>query len=932
MDFKQVDKKYRPIPFWSWNERLSTEMTREQVRLMNDAGIGGYFMHARGGLLTEYMGEEWFDNVHAACDEGGKLGMHSWAYDENGWPSGFGGGKVNGLGVEYQQKSLHAKPYAQGDEGLENTIAVIDGRTYYYSVNEFYVDVLDPKVIAEFIKVIYEEYKTECKDSFEGFFTDEPQILRGSGFPWSFILEEEFTKRYGYSLIGSIDRLFVEKDDSYKVRVDYWQLVTELFSSSFFKQIYDWCEENGYKLTGHLVMEESLLSQLICNGSCMAHYEYFHIPGMDWLARPVFPCLTPMQVSSAAAQTGKKQILSETFALAGHNVSHNELKRIYEWQMVHGINLLCTHLEGYSLRGIRKRDYPPAMYYQQPWWDDMHLFFDAMSRIGMLLAEGEICADTLLLHPQTTAWKLYNGAEYGYLPGAFSGVLNTEARSEINRYHDLLLRDMRTLEDKHVGYHLGDETVIARHGRIEGKEFVVGNMRYTTLVIPENLGFLPFTEQLISEFRAAGGRIVSATEVAADPIMPTNRLSYTKRSFPDFKMHYIVNTDDSTVTSTVNVQGQLLVPHTGELVPFGGSHTFAPYESIVVIEGLSEGEKTAPVSRKTEKLDLGGIWQVKNSTYNSLTLDKCDYSFDGELVEENGYVLNILPRINELEREVRLEQTYRFTIDAEPPKELLLATETPDLFEITLNGQPINKTDKGFFRDSAFRLLDISYAAKRGENLLVLRSSIKQTDGCYEHISKSWAFESMKNCLSYDVEIEPVYIVGDFDLALPERIEELDKDAYRIFEQPVIVEKHKSVDISRLDFDGYSQFSGTLTLEKTVNVTDTKKHVTLVGRGMNSLRIAVNGVEVATKLYAPYDVDITDYLKVGENTLTLTILNNLRNMMGPHHLKIGESYSVVPGSFYKESNVFNHPHGANASCHDVLDGWDDNYCFVHFGI
>ena len=113
MDFKQVDKKYRPIPFWSWNERLSTEMTREQVRLMNDAGIGGYFMHARGGLLTEYMGEEWFDNVHAACDEGGKLGMHSWAYDENGWPSGFGGGKVNGLGVEYQQKSLHAKPYAQ---------------------------------------------------------------------------------------------------------------------------------------------------------------------------------------------------------------------------------------------------------------------------------------------------------------------------------------------------------------------------------------------------------------------------------------------------------------------------------------------------------------------------------------------------------------------------------------------------------------------------------------------------------------------------------------------------------------------------------------------------------------------------------------------------------------------------------------------------
>ena len=27
--------------------------------------IGGYFMHARGGLQTEYMGEEWFDNIAA---------------------------------------------------------------------------------------------------------------------------------------------------------------------------------------------------------------------------------------------------------------------------------------------------------------------------------------------------------------------------------------------------------------------------------------------------------------------------------------------------------------------------------------------------------------------------------------------------------------------------------------------------------------------------------------------------------------------------------------------------------------------------------------------------------------------------------------------------------------------------------------------------
>jgi len=409
MDFKNVDKKYRPIPFWSWNEKLDVEETKRQIGIMDEAGIGGYFMHARGGLMTEYMGEKWFDNVKASIEEGGKRGMHSWAYDENGWPSGFGGGKVNGLGVEYQQKSLHAEPLTDENEEADNTLLVKDGTRYFYRVNEFYVDTLDAKVIKKFIDEIYAKYYERFGSTFDGFFTDEPQILRGDGYPWSFILEENFNKRYGYSLIENLDMLFVDKDGCEQVRIDYWQLVTDLFSEAFFKQIYDYCDTHGYKLTGHLVLEEDLMSQTVSNGACMPHYEYFHIPGMDWLGRPVTECLTPMQLSSASAQLGKKQILTETYAASGHNVSHNELKRILEWQMVHGVNLLCTHLEGYSLRGIRKRDYPPAMYYQQPWWSDMKIFFDAMSRIGMLICEGDVSVDTLLIHPQTTAWVTYNG-------------------------------------------------------------------------------------------------------------------------------------------------------------------------------------------------------------------------------------------------------------------------------------------------------------------------------------------------------------------------------------------------------------------------------------------------------------------------------------------------------------------------------------------
>ena len=58
MDFKNVGIKYRPIPFWSWNEKLETEETQAQIGQMKEAGLGGFFMHARGGLETEYLSRE----------------------------------------------------------------------------------------------------------------------------------------------------------------------------------------------------------------------------------------------------------------------------------------------------------------------------------------------------------------------------------------------------------------------------------------------------------------------------------------------------------------------------------------------------------------------------------------------------------------------------------------------------------------------------------------------------------------------------------------------------------------------------------------------------------------------------------------------------------------------------------------------------------
>ena len=82
------------IPFWSWNDKLEEGELRRQINNMKKLNMNGFFMHARGGLETEYMSDEWYAAINVCIDEARKLGMEAWAYDENGWPSGFAGGKL----------------------------------------------------------------------------------------------------------------------------------------------------------------------------------------------------------------------------------------------------------------------------------------------------------------------------------------------------------------------------------------------------------------------------------------------------------------------------------------------------------------------------------------------------------------------------------------------------------------------------------------------------------------------------------------------------------------------------------------------------------------------------------------------------------------------------------------------------------------------
>lgn len=907
MDFKNVPKKYRPVPFWSWNEKLNTEETRRQIDVMDKAGMGGFFMHARGGLQTEYMGEEWFDNVKASADEAERRGMYAWAYDENGWPSGFGAGKINGKGLKYQQKYLRVDDKTDG----ENTIAVIGGNRFYYDVNPFYVDLLDADVTKAFIDEIYEPYYKRFKNDITGFFTDEPQISR-NGLPWSLILPSEYEKAYGEEIYPHLNELFEDVGDYKETRVKYWKLITDLFSKNFAKQIYDWCTERGLAFTGHLVCEETFVSQAFPNGAVMPLYEYFTIPGMDNLSRNINTSLISYQLGSAAAQTGKKQVLSETFALCGHNVSFEELKGIYEHQMVHGINLLCQHLEGYSLRGIRKRDYPPALFSQQPWWDRYKIFNDTMSRTGMILSEGKCDYDVLVLHPQTTAWSYIGGKNF----------------DKAEQYYDEYLDFIHDLDNKHIPFHLGDETLIERHGRVDGDKFIVGEMTYKTIVMPPfECMLLDTTKKLFDEFKKNGGKIISADEIIQNrELTDSTDVLYTKRVYDDFDIYYIINPSADEHTVTIKKGGKLIDAKTGDIIPFDGEHTFLPYDSIIVLDDGTPQRKK--IEKNLKQLDLSGKWKIESTGPNVITLDKCTYKFDGISEEENGYVLNIQNRACALKRPVNIYMEYTFNAEY-LPEDLCFVCETPENFDIKVNGKAVEKQEKyDYFRDKAFKMINIYKYAVKGENKITLETEFKQSEETYKNISDSLIFESVKNMLVYDMEIEPCYLTGSFGVKTSDNFTELERDASRYSGDFIMTSPPEYVTLKNIERQGFPFFAGDMTLVKEFTLNDTDYEIAFDKTGVNAIDVSVNDNDISTMLFHPFTADISDVLLPGNNTVKIRFFNNLRNMMGPHHLEEGESYGVGPASFFKEKCVWC-PNGEKSWGGGI---YNDNYCFVNLSL
>lgn len=571
--FRNPGAEWRGKPFWSWNGELREDEVLRQINVMKEMGLGGFFMHSRAGLITEYLGEEWFELINAGADEGERVGMEAWLYDEDRWPSGSAGGMVT-KDPNYRMKSIvitEQSPdtfvfddsmcymfiarldgidlwsYAAIKDSVELTTlltafesktrdmpgtvkilsfsVVPDAPDSNYNGNT-YIDTMSYEAVSRFIEITHKKYKEHCGDRFgrsvKGIFTDEPHRghamddltetdgIKRCSMCWTDDFFDEFEKRYGYQAQSVLPELFYRpKGERFApVKRDWFDLADNLFLERFAKPVNDWCNENGIILTGHALHEDSLTNQSVPHGSLMRFYEYMGIPGVDVLTEHNRCYWIVKQLSSAARQLGKKQMLSELYGCTGWQFDFKSHKAVGDWQALFGINLRCHHLSWYTMEGESKRDYPASILHQSPWhpyYNDVESYF---ARFGAFMTAGSPVCDVLVLNPIESVWA------QAYM-GWTDWIYPEDDADDINRLEEIYEQLFHMLTGNHIDFDYGEEQMLEKNASVIRDEnnntlLRVGQMSYRVILVSGMETIRPSTVNLLKEFAASGGKIIFA--------------------------------------------------------------------------------------------------------------------------------------------------------------------------------------------------------------------------------------------------------------------------------------------------------------------------------------------------------------------------------------------------------------------------------------
>lgn len=200
----------------------------------------------------------------------------------------------------------------------------------------------------------------------------------------------------------------------------------------------------------------------------------------------------------------------------------------------------------------------------------------------------------------------------------------------------------------------------------------------------------------------------------------------------------------------------------------------------------------------------------------------------------------------------------------------------------------------------------------------------------------------------YGSEIESIYLIGNFGVQAAlstlaarslrnERGDLPSRQVHRFSSFRIVGEQKEFT--GDLALSGYPFYAGAFELKRSFTMSIEKgKRYLLNLRNFEATVIVpeVNGKKFQPIAWSPWEVDITGALRSGKNSIRLTLVNSLRNLLGPHHHIGGELTEVGPVSFTGRGGWPSFPEGDNHWFELKKTGetkiWTDDYHHIPFGL
>ncbi len=376
-----------------------------------------------------------------------------------------------------------------------------------------YIDVSNKDAVRAFIDNTYKKYAHYIKDcgKIEAIFTDEPSYMgayiNAGHFPpsihdeydenmeflpvvnWGADVENRFMSKFGYDIMSRLIYLFTGKSKHAKqTRLDFYELMSELYEESFFAQISDYCSQINISFSGHVLLEDDIRYHPVFEGNMFSLLRHMHIPGIDMLngtpERTRADAFTPKLVSSIAHAYNRTHVMSEVSAHAQDGkVSHAQMLGTVTAQYALGVNVFTSYFSDNAL---------PAEQYQE--WND------TIGRIDKIMGGGKHITNIAVYYPIETI-------QANYIPFGEQISHELDRIPENKACWNSLRNIYDTLLNNQLDFDFLDSYCLSRAEISDTKFITAGGEKFKVLIVPACY-VTEKIEMILRRFHHAGIKVI----------------------------------------------------------------------------------------------------------------------------------------------------------------------------------------------------------------------------------------------------------------------------------------------------------------------------------------------------------------------------------------------------------------------------------------